>query len=274
MKQIGEGRTAEIFAHSHDKVLKLYRLGIPKDAIIYEFEINKRVASLGIPVPEVYGLIESEGRVGIIFQYIEGNSLLQKIVQNPFELNYYTKLLAEMHSQIHKHEINTDDVGKHFRKQKEVLAVNIHHAAPLSKDEKNAIIHYLEKLPNGNYLCHGDFHPDNVMVGEEKWIIDWMTGMIGNPAGDIARTMLLFRYGTLPEETPSHIMEALRLMRDKIGDVYIKHYLSYSKLQIDDIDQWTLPIAAARLTEWIPDKEKDALILLIRKRLQQIAQDC
>lgn len=36
MKRIGEGRTAEIFEHSQEKVLKLYRIGFPKDAILYE----------------------------------------------------------------------------------------------------------------------------------------------------------------------------------------------------------------------------------------------
>jgi uncharacterized protein (TIGR02172 family) len=273
MKRIGEGRTAEIFEHSHERVLKLYRIGFPNDAIMYEYEINKLVATLGIPAPEVYGLVEFEERVGIIFQYIEGISLIQKIVQNPLELNYITEMLAEMHFQIHKHEINTD-LGMHIRKQKEVLTQNIHHATQLSNDEKNSIIHYLEKLPNGNCLCHGDFHPDNAMVGEQKWIIDWMTAMIGNPAGDIARTLLLFRFGTLPEGTPSHIKEALTpLMRNKMGEEYIKHYLSYSNLLIDDIDLWTLPIAAARLTEWIPAEEKDALISFIRERFKQVFRD-
>lgn len=230
--------------------------------------MNKLVVSLGIPAPEVYENIEFEERFGIIFQYIKGSSLLQKIVQNPFELNYFIEMLAEMHVQIHKHEINTDDLGKYFRKQKEVLAQNIYQATQLSKDEQNAIIQYLEKLPNGNCVCHGDFHPDNAMVGEQKWIIDWMTGMIGNPAGDIARTLLLFRFGTLPEGTPIHIKEASRLMREKMGDEYIRHYLSYSNFQFDDIDQWTLPIAAARLTEWIPDEEKEVLLSLIRERIK------
>ncbi|NOU95815.1 phosphotransferase [Paenibacillus sp. LMG 31456] len=273
MKFIAEGRTAEIFEYGDERVLKLYRIGFPKDAIKYEFEINKLVHSLGISVPEVYGLIELEERAGIIFHYIEGNSLIQKIVQNPLELNYFTDMLAEMHFQIHTHGINTEDVGIHFRKQKEVLAQNIHKASALSNDEKNAIISYLEKLPNGNYLCHGDFHPDNAMLGEQKWIIDWMTGMMGNPAGDVARTLLLFRLGTLPEGTPSHIREALLHMRDRMGDEYIKQYLSYSDLQFDDIDKWTLPVAAARLTEWIPEEEKDALTSLVRERLQAIPQD-
>lgn len=267
MKRIGEGRTAEIFAYNKERILKLYRIGFPMEAIKYEFEMSKLAASFGISAPEVYEIIEYEERCGLIFQYIEGSSLLQRIVQNPVELNDFIEMLAETHVQIHKHEINTDDSDKHIRKQKEVLTHQINQAAQLSKDEKKAIIQCLKKLPDGNRICHGDFHPDNVMVGEKKWIIDWMTGMIGNPAGDIARTLLLFRYGTLPEGTPSHIKEATRLMRVTMGDEYIRHYLSYSNLQLDDIDQWTLPIAAARLTEWIPAEEKEVLLSLIRKRL-------
>ncbi|MCR8633083.1 phosphotransferase family protein [Paenibacillus radicis (ex Xue et al. 2023)] len=273
MKRIGEGRTAEIFEYSHEKVLKLYRTGFPKDGIKYEFEITRLVGSLGMAAPEVYELIEYEERVGIIFRFIEGTTLIQKMVENPAQLHYFSKMLAEMHFQIHKNELITNNLGMHLRKQKEVLAQNIHNASELSKDEKIAITRYLEKLPDGSCLCHGDFHPDNAMIGEKNWIIDWMTGMIGNPAGDVARTMLLFRFGTLPEGIPGHVMEALRLMRKSMGDGYIEQYLAYSGLQFEDIDQWTLPIAAARLVEWIPTEEKNVLVSLVRERLKQVSRD-
>ncbi|WP_308530680.1 aminoglycoside phosphotransferase family protein [uncultured Paenibacillus sp.] len=72
---------------------------------------------------------------------------------------------------------------------------------------KQEIMDYLKSLPDGTRLCHGDFHPENVMIGERNWVIDWMTGMIGNPAGDVARTLLLFRFGTLPDEASSSIKD-------------------------------------------------------------------
>ncbi|KAA8746258.1 phosphotransferase family protein [Paenibacillus sp. UASWS1643] len=46
-------------------------------------------------------------------------------------------------------------------------------------------------LPDQQQICHGDFHPDNVMLseaGDQYWVTDWMTGMSGDPAGDVARS--------------------------------------------------------------------------------------
>ncbi|MCY9659736.1 aminoglycoside phosphotransferase family protein [Paenibacillus chondroitinus] len=268
MKRIAEGRTAEIFQEHHESVIKLYRSGFPKDAIIYEYEITKQVASLGISVPMVHELVEMEGRIGINFEYIEGKPLLQKMAEHPQELDDFAEILAEMHVTLHRCEVPADERGKPFRKQKEMLAHNIHQAPQLSTDEKHAILQILEALPNGNRVCHGDFHPDNAMVGEKRWIIDWMTGMVGHPAGDIARTLILFRYGTLPEAAPSHVKDQLQAMRERMGHVYFNYYLAHSNLQMDEIDQWMLPVAAARLTEWIPEEEKDQLRSVIRERLK------
>jgi uncharacterized protein (TIGR02172 family) len=269
MKRIAEGRTAEIFQHSHESVIKLYRSGFPKEANTYEYEITKQIASLGIPVPQVNGLVEIEERVGIIFEYINGKPLLQKMVENPLALDDFAEMLADMHVMLHRFENPANEGGKHFRQQKEVLASNIHQAAQLSLDERDAILQCLEELLTGNRVCHGDFHPDNVMVGEKRWIIDWTDGMIGNPAGDVARTLLLLRYGTLPDAAPDHVKEQLQGMRERIGDVYVKHYLTHSNLRFEEIDQWLLPIAAARLTDWIPEEEKEQLTSVIRERLNR-----
>ncbi|WP_189596836.1 phosphotransferase family protein [Paenibacillus elgii] len=149
-------------------------------------------------------------------------------------------------------------------KQKVILARNIQNAWQLSDDVKKKIIDVLERLPDGECLCHGDFHPDNVIVGERHWVIDWMTGMVGNPAGDV---VLLFRFGTLPDEAPRAVKEALQHMSTKISQIYLERYLSCSGLPFSDIDEWMLPIAAARLSEWIPDREKQLLLNLIEERI-------
>lgn len=267
MKRLAEGRTGEIFQQSHESVIKLYRSGFPKEAIIYEYEITKQLASLGIPVPQVYGLVEMEQRMGISFEYIEGKPLLQKMAEHPLELEDFAVLLADIHVMLHNSEIPVDESGKRFRKQKEVLTSNIHRVDQLTQDEKDTILQCLDGLPTGNRICHGDYHPDNVMVGKKHWIIDWTDGMMGNPAGDVARTLLLLRYGTLPDAAPDHVKEQLEEVRRQMGDVYVNQYLARSNLRFDEIDQWLVPTAAARLTDWIPEEEKDQLRSVIRERL-------
>ncbi|GIP22176.1 phosphotransferase family protein [Paenibacillus sp. J22TS3] len=269
MDKISEGRTAEVFAQGQDKILKLYRNGFPMEAVKYEYEVNRIVALLGIPAPRAYDLMDFDHKKGIVFERIEGSTLLRRCVQSPNELHHLTREFADLHDRIHKYELDLEHIeGSPVFHQKVVLAQNIQNAPHLSEEVKEAIIDYLKSLPDGNRLCHGDFHPENVLIGERNWVIDWMTGMIGNPAGDVARTLLLFRFGMMPDEAPHRVKEAFEQMRETISEVYLEQYLSSSGLQRNDIDEWMLPIAAARLSEWIPDEEKDHLLNFMEKRMK------
>jgi hypothetical protein len=42
-----------------------------------------------------------------------------------------------------------------------------------------------------------------------------------------------------------------------------------SAIHLKEIEDWILPIAAARLTEWIPENEKQEIVNLIRQRLNE-----
>lgn len=269
LNKISEGRTAEIYEYEDEKILKLYRNGFPVEAVKYEYEVNQIVAFLGIPAPRAYELIDFKHKKGIVFERIEGATLLRMSIQYPDELDRLTKEFADLHYRIHKYELDMNLIeGSTVHKQKTVLANNIQNASQLSSNMKKEITDYLESLPDGSCLCHGDFHPENVMIGGRSWVIDWMTGMIGNPAGDVARTVLLFRYGTLPDEAPIKVKEAIDQMRDKLSKIYLEQYLAYSGLQFSEIAEWMLPIAAARLSEWISDEEKAQLLNLIEERLK------
>ncbi len=117
------------------------------------------------------------------------------MTKNPLLIKKHSKTLATLHHHLHSHE--AVDLR---RKQKDVLIRNIQAAPLLTEEEKSRIMKYIEELPDDTKLCHGDFHPDNMMVGKDSWIIDWMTGTVGNPSGDSARIVILLTYGPCPKE--------------------------------------------------------------------------
>lgn len=268
MEQMGQGRTADIFVADDNKVLKLYKKGFPIEAIHEEYGVSRYVHNLGIHVPRPFEMVEREGRLGIIFERVPGTSLLHLMTQRPLRIKRFSRTLAALHHHVHSH--SAADLN---RNHKEILAHNIQSAPLLTDAEKSKIIRYLQGLPEDHKLCHGDYHPDNVLVGDEShsWVIDWMTGMAGHPLGDLARSVLLLTYGTLPEGTPKTKGLLINFFRRRIKNQYIRHYMKLANKDYAEADAWILPVAAARLADGIPDAEKNALLLDIRARLKTIS---
>lgn len=191
------GRTAEVMEYDDKHVLKLFKKGLPDQLVNEEYEISLRVHQSGMTVPEPIKKTEMDDRPGIVYERAYGDTMLSRLSKKPWLVWKEAARLAQTHLDMHTRKVSG------LPKQKELLHYKINEAPVLTPEEKSEIIERLRQLPAGQKLCHGDFHPDNVIVGERVWVIDWMTGMIGNPAGDAARTILLLRMGTLPDGTPA-----------------------------------------------------------------------
>lgn len=266
-KRIGQGRTAEVFEQPENRILKLYRPDFPEDAVQHEFQTSSLAYSMGVRTPKPYEQIRVEDRKGVVFQRIRGKSLLALIVKKPWTVRRQAGLLARLHADLH-----TYPAGEIGRKQKAVLRQYISAAPLLTEEEKKQVLAHLESLPEEEKLCHGDFHPDNVLYDGDCWIVDWMTGMSGNPAGDAARSVVILGAGTLPDGTPRLIRSAVQRLRGRLKKSYVEEYLKVSGIPYPEIEQWIMPVAAARLVEWLPPAEKDQLAAIVRERLAQIRQ--
>jgi len=117
-----------------------------------------------------------------------------------------------------------------------------------------ALLNQLEQLPDGTALCHGDFHPENVLVGElGVYVIDWPNAMRGNPVADIARTTLLVLYSELPPDLPGR--KEIMQQREQFYQTYLEHYQTFSGLDSAQLQSWMPIVAAARLRDNIPAEE-------------------
>lgn len=119
----------------------------------------------------------------------------------------------------------------------------------------------LESLPAGDRLCHGDFHPANVLRDDRQCtVIDWSTAARGDPAADVARTCLLLKESALPDDMSQTTRALLRLSRGIVASRYLRSYDPASSMQAR-IARWTPVLAAARLAENI-DGERSTMLTL------------
>lgn len=257
---IGQGNTAEVYLWGDKEILKLFRQKFPWEGVEREYQVSKEVEKLGLPVPKVGQMIELEGRKGITYEKITGASMLELMSKKPLSAKNYSRQLASMHYNMHCCQI------KELPRYKEALEWNIRHTELLSEKQRLAVLDRLEKLPEESALCHGDFHPGNVMDDDGRTVIlDWMTATAGCPAADVARTVLLLRDAALPESMPGFVKIMLKLFRQKMADSYLKSYQRLSGMTKEEITNWRLPILAARLTEWVPESEKNFILKEINK---------
>ena len=262
---IGQGNTAEIYRVDDNKVLKLFHLGLNKEVVEREYQNGISVQRILDFVPRVYDLVEIDGRSGIIYQEIKGTDMLKIMSKSFFKINHYAKKLAHYHLYIHK------PIMDHISTVKEKLVDDLSCVDMLTDEIKEKLRKYLKQLPEGNDLCHFDFHPGNIMITENKAVfIDWMTACQGDACADVARTGILLKYGEVPH-APWIIRKIISIFQHHIYKIYIKEYLKISKRNIEDVNRWILPVAAARLREWISDNEKLVLIELVKEQCNKIA---
>ncbi|KUP09548.1 hypothetical protein Q73_02730 [Bacillus coahuilensis m2-6] len=245
-RKIGEGNTAEVYLWVNDTVLKLFHEGTPLKEIEKELITSKMINETGLPTPKVFGVEEYFGRTGIIYQYIEGPSL--------FVANYspmdMLDLLLKLQDSIHK------IAAHHFPSLKDRLMQKIMAVFSLTLEEKQKWIEVIQQLPNGNTLCHGDFHPLNVMVTENgPVLIDWADATCGHPYGDIARTYILVRFGGM-----SHPLEEEIRLREQLADAYLRK----CNVNRKEFERWLVPVACARLMEGIGEWEREVLLQMVR----------
>lgn len=255
----GKGRTAEVYQWGEGKVLKLFYPHIPRQWVEYEARVAGLVVSSGVPAPRVEGCIEIADRAGIIYEKIDGVTLLEHLMDNPQEGVHYAKAMAALHYRIHSL------TGHRLPRQIDRFSRAIRKAADiLGKRKADFVLSYIASLPNPSRVCHGDYHPGNLILGKELIPIDWMNAYSGSPYSDVARTCLMLR--TPHVDLYAIEQDELAHMKQVIHDAYFEEYLRLSGAGRCEVEAWFLPVMAARLKEEVPG-EREWLVNEIDKRL-------
>ncbi|MBS4196076.1 phosphotransferase family protein [Lederbergia citri] len=261
-KIIGKGNTAEVYEFGKKDVIKLFYDTIPLEWVKREFENSKLINELGIPAPTTKSMEKINDRIGIVYERIVGKNFTQMLSSKPLLVLKHASNFAKLQALYHT------KIADNLPSQKEYLSKNITYTNLLNLEEKKIILEKLRDLPDDNKICHGDYHSDNITFqnGEAK-ILDWMTCTSGNPAGDVARTLIIMKFSFLPQDMPKATKILIQLVRNVFVRAYLNSYIKLANISKVNIAEWLLPVMAARLTEGIPDGEKQFLLNRIRDSL-------
>ena len=258
-EMISRGRTAEVFAWGENQVLKLFLKDWPVRSVEDEAHLTGAVHKAGLPAPAVEGIVKVEGRLGIVFERIQGRSMLAELMSKPWRLTRFAHLLAELQATIHSCEMPG------LPSLREVLASDIRERVELPEETKEAVLRHLEQLPDGNTACHFDFHLDNIIMSPQgPVVIDWANAKRGDPLADVAATSLLFRLATLPQFIAGRWL--INMFRARVHSIYLKRYLQLRPASREQIAVWELPLVTSRLSDNISE-ERARLLAFIGEAL-------
>ena len=242
LKKIADGQTAEVFSLHGKKVLKLFRPGYTFDDVQLEAEKCALAFKQGLPTPQVIELVKIDKRQGIVFDKCSGSTMLERLRFQPNDLKVMAEMLAELHIRIHKCS------GKGLPSTHDSTGKKIDHATILDDTVRMHLQEKLAAISSGDSMCHGDFHPENVLLSDEgPVIIDWFDATMGLPVADLVRTILLIRFSKLPWDQEE--VNAFKKYKASFLETYQERYLTLKPLPEQIIEQCFPIVAGARLSE-------------------------
>lgn len=265
LRKIAEGREAEMFAWGEGTILRLHRDPTAQVRAQWEAAAMKTAGDRGVRVPVVHGLTTVMGRPGLVMERIDGPDLLTLVGRQPWRVFWVGRVCGEMHARLH-------DVpaSRRLPSLRERARQAIESSSRVPQQLAEFALEALKGLPDGDSLCHGDFHPGNILVaGETPVLIDWTNARRGDPTADVGRTLVLLRLAKPPPGTSTALRLLARVGRAILTSAYVRSYRRVRPLDMGALERWETVQAAARLGAEAQPGEEQPLLRLLERRYGQ-----
>lgn len=215
MKLLAVGNTAKVFLTEKQQVVKVYHR---KYQSLAHVEYNNYLIAHkhGLPVSTRVSIEKSGNKHCLVLDYINGVTIDQ------FK-NHFSKKL-EIFVSLQK--AFNDKIEHSLRSYKELL---------IDCAENNiSLINRIKKLPDQNYICHGDFHFGNIIRSDNRYtVVDLVTMCRGPKEYDIANTVYLLYYKCGKLLSLKLLKKILKIKRNIIFKITSIHKSHISLRQIN-----------------------------------------
>ena len=209
-------------------IVKLFSETHPKAAVFNEALNTARVEETGLNIPKVISVHQVKGKWALTIELKEGKTLEQLMQENPEKAEVYMEQFVELQLSMQSKK------APKLKKLKDKLNRQINGLKIIDATTRYELLTRLESMPKHDKLCHGDFNPSNVIVGEDgsMSIVDWAHATQGNASADAAYTYLLFA------------------LKDQcLADMYMDIFCKKSDTAKQYVHKWLPIVAAAQLSK-------------------------
>jgi tRNA A-37 threonylcarbamoyl transferase component Bud32 len=261
LRLIGQGREAESFEWRDGRVLKLLRAPGSSASLAFEIAALEAARSAGVSVPRAYEEVVIDGRTGLLLERLEGADLLTIIGQKPWLVFHSGRLTGEIHARI-----NAARAPASLPAVRDVVNRGLARLALSEPALAEWVGRIAAHLPEGDALCHGDFHPGQLMFAGDRYAaFDWSGAKRGDPLFDYARTRVLLSLGEPPPGSPLTLTLLAKIGRRVLISSYVRSYERHTAQRIDEVRvrHWEIVNLAVRVDE-VPG-ERPRILRRLRK---------
>lgn len=231
-------RPNKVVYRDGDRIVKVFNSNKPAGDVFNEALNVARIGETDIAHPKILEVSQlDDGSWALATEYVPGTTMGE--LMNEASPEEYAELLSRfVDLQI---KIQGTPAPQLLNKQKEKIANMIGKVKQIDPAKRYDLQMRADRMGNGRRVCHGDFNPTNVIVGEdgELYVCDWAHVTQGLPEADAAMTYILFEVSD-PDN----------------ADAYLKLFSERAHVPELEIRYWVPVVAAAELSRGRAEREE------------------
>ena len=241
----GGGKLGESYIHRSDPdvLLKLYSTQLEQTGM-EEYARACKVFRAGVPCPEPGEMVRTEdGRLGILYRRIVGKmSYARALSEHPERLEEYAESFAKVCRELHSIR---PEPGV-FPTAKAQYKMEMERNPFLSTEERDGLLRFIDRLPDGDTAVHGDLHHGNVIFTEDgkQYFIDLSDFCTGSPLFDLG--ILMLHTNWLPEETERNLYHISQDISKAFWRAFVAAYFG-AGTDLEEVQRMLRPYAFLRI---------------------------
>ncbi len=215
--------------------VKVFNEGYKTADVLNEALNQARIEETGIDMPKIHEVTKIDGKWAIVSDFIEGKTLARIMEEDRANLDMYLERFVDIQLNIHSKKAPL------LNKLKDKMMRKIGEAG-LDATTRYELHTRLESMPKHDKVCHGDFNPSNIIIGNDgkAYVLDWSHATQGNASADAARTYLLFW-----------------LAGDFVAaDKYMQLFCKKSDTAKQYVEKWLPIVAASQMVKGKPEERE------------------